>query len=226
VLAEPSLADDVLRLLPRARPGTSDEERIALLRGAVAALARPQVATARRLFLKLDCWHLFALPLIRRAFPGVPCVFLYRHPLPVIVSLLRQPSLTLVRGTLSAAELGLPDRDRDLLGREAHAAAVVGALFRAADRFRDAFTPVAYEQLPDFVWAAMPGTDYCAEDRARLVAAAALDAKNPTRRFIADTAAKLAAASPAARAASARWAEPDYERWLRGGGARPPETAA
>jgi hypothetical protein len=223
VASEPPIIDDILRTVRR-DPAVTDERRIAWLHGAVHALGRSG-GGADRFFVKLDCWHLFELPLLRRAFPGVPFVFLYRHPLPVIVSLLRQPSLALVRGTLSADELGLPDRDRDLLGREEHAAAILGALFRAAAEFRDAFIPVAYEQLPAFVWESMPGAVFCADDRARLQAAAAFDAKNPAQRFVADSAAKLAAASPAARAASARWAEPHYERWLRGLGSRPLETA-
>ena len=44
----------------------------------VAALGQPQHPEERALFLKLDAWHTLELPLLQRAFPGVPWVFLYR----------------------------------------------------------------------------------------------------------------------------------------------------
>lgn len=212
VASEPPILDDILRL-HRADAGVTEADQIAWLHGAVAALRQMQPG-ARRFFVKLDCWHLFALPLLQRAFPGVPRVFVFRHPLPVLVSLMRTPSLALVRGTLTAEELGLPDAERDGLPPEEHAAAVLGALFRAAARQREALVPVAYEELPDFVWAGMPGGDFTAEEHALLRETAGFDAKNPTRRFVADEAQKIAAASEALRAASARRAEPAYRAWL------------
>ena len=211
VVAEAPVIDDILRA-PRLDPRVSDEDRIAWLRGAVAALG--QRAGADRFFVKLDCWSLFELPLIRRAFPGVPCVFVYRQPLEVLVSLLRQPSLTLVRGTVTPAQLGLSETERDSLPAGEHAAAILGAFFREARERRGELWPVAYEQLPAFAWEAMPGFAPTAAERTVMQAASLRSAKNPAVPFAPDALAKRREASPALRAASARWAEPPYARWL------------
>lgn len=209
VLAEPPLADDVLRL-PRARPGTTDAERIALLRGAVAALARPHAATARRLFVKLDAWHLFELPLVRRAFPRTPLVFLHRDPIEVLVSLQRQPSLTLVRDTVLPEQLGLTRAERDALPPLEHAAAILGAFFRAGSANRGELHVVGYEELPRFVWESWPGCAFDSAERAALATAAQQDAKHSGAAFRPDSASKRAAASPELLAAAEKWALPAY----------------
>ena len=213
VLAEPPLADELLRL-PLVRPETTDEERIALLRGAVAALARPHAATARRLFVKLDSWHLFELPLVRRAFPRTPCVLLHRHPVEVLVSLVRRPSLTLVRDTVRPEQLGLTRAERDALPPVAHAAAILGAFFRTALTHHDELLAVDYASLPQFVWTAWPGCCFDPAEREALAIAARRDAKNPAQDFQGDSTGKRAAATPELLAAAGRWTLPHYRAFL------------
>jgi hypothetical protein len=213
VLAEPPLVDELLRL-HRLRPDVTDDERTALVRGAVAGLARPHAAHSRRLFVKLDSWHLFLVPLVRLAFPSTPFVFLHRHPLEVLASLVRRPSLTLVRDTITPAQLQLSAAERDRLTPAEYAAAVLGAFFRTATVHRDAFTVVAYEQLPEFVWSRWPGGEFDGSERAALAAAARRDAKNPEQVFVPDAATKRREISDELRAAAERWVLPDYERFL------------
>ncbi|MDD2764285.1 MAG: sulfotransferase [Opitutaceae bacterium] len=213
VASEPQIIDEILRLNQRV-PEVNDDDRIAWLRGAVHALGQRPADGGERLFVKLACWHVFSLPLIQRAFPGVPMLFVFRDPVEVLVSLMRMPSLAIVRDTVTPGQLGLTTAIRDALSREEHAAAVLGALFRAAREHRDALVPVDYERLPEVVWEVIPGCSFTGDERARLQAAAAFDAKNPAQRFTPDTAAKRKEASPAILAAVARWAEPHYARWL------------
>jgi len=213
VLAEPPLADEILRL-SRSRPATTDEERIAWLRGAIAALARPHAATSRRLFVKLDCWHIFDLPLVRRAFPHTPLLFVHRDPVEVLVSLQRMPSLTLVRDTVLPAQLGLARDQRDALTPIEHAAAILGAFFRTAQEHHRELVPVAYTQLPNFVFDSLPGCSFDPAERDTLAAAARRDAKSPGVTFAPDGARKRAEATPELLAAAARWTLPDYEAFL------------
>lgn len=213
VLAEPPLADEILRL-PRVRLETTESERIAWLRGAIAALARPHAATSRRLFVKLDCWHIFELPLVRRAFPRTPLLFLHRHPLEVLASLLRQPSLTLVRDTVLPEQLALPRAERDALSPVEHAAAILGAFFRTAHAHRAQLHVVAYEQLPVFIWESLPGCTFDAAERTALAQAAQRDAKNPGATFQPDSARKRAAASPEVHAALEQWTLRHYQAFL------------
>ncbi len=213
VISEAPVLDDILQA-PRHDPRITDDERVAWLRGAVNALTQRRHPEEERAFVKLDCWSIFDLPVIRRAFPGVPLLFVHRHPVEVLVSLMRMPSMTLIRDTVTPEQLGLSSAERDALSREEHAAAILGALFREAGRHRAALVPVAYQQLPDLVWEGMPGCTFTHEDRALLQAASARDAKNPGQSFASDVADKRREASPALLSAAARWAEPHYARWL------------
>ena len=62
------------------------EQRIEWLRGVVSALGQPRLGTEKHLFIKFDAWKVLDLPLIRRAFPAVPWIFLYRDPVEVLTS--------------------------------------------------------------------------------------------------------------------------------------------
>src|SRR5678816_558328 len=63
-----------------------EERRIAWLRWIVNALAQRRRPAEEFFFIKLDAWHVLHLPLIQRAFPNTPWVFLYRDPIEVMVS--------------------------------------------------------------------------------------------------------------------------------------------
>src|SRR5205823_6164768 len=60
----------------------------ATLREAVLALGgRP----GGPYFVKFSSWNVLYFPLVRAAFPGVPWVFVYRHPVDVMVANLAKP---------------------------------------------------------------------------------------------------------------------------------------
>lgn len=86
VASEPQIIDDILRAARR-DPRVSDDELRDWLCGAVRALRQPNAVAVERLFIKLDAWHILSLPLLRRVFPGVPCYFVFRDPVEVMVSL-------------------------------------------------------------------------------------------------------------------------------------------
>ncbi len=214
VASEPPILNDLLRLELPESPIT-DNERISFLRGIANTLSQPPAGGAERLFLKLDCWHLFSLPLLQRAFPDASLIFVYRDPLEVLVSLMRRPSLTIVRGTVSPDQLGITAEVRDLLSSEEHAAAILGAFFRTASLHRRHLIPISYEALPETALHTLaPAFGFTATERNQMIAAALHDAKNPAERFVPDSARKRQAASVAVRAAFERWTKQSYERWL------------
>jgi len=215
VVSEPPILDDLLRT-SRVDPRVTDDERIAWLRGAVRALGPADSGGgggARRLFVKLDSWHVHALPLLLRAFPEVPRLFVYRDPIEVLVSLMRVPSLTIVRGTVTPEELGVSEAERDRWTREEHAAAILGSFFRVARAYRSSLVPVAYDELPDRVWGALDALGWSDTDLVAMRAAAAFDAKRPGERFTPDAEAKRRGASPAIVAAVKRFTADEYARW-------------
>lgn len=210
VVSEAPIIDDLLRRTP----DVDDTHRIAWLRGAMAAFVRSQAAPPERLIVKLDCWHIFQLPLLRRAFPETPFLFVHRDPVEVLVSLMAMPSVTLIRDTVSPAQLGLSEGERDRLSREEHAAAILGAFFREAAAHREEFSAIAYRDLPDAALTALPGVAFTGEAQGLMRAAALRNSKAPEQLFTPDAERKRRETSPVLLSAAVRWALPAYEGWL------------
>jgi hypothetical protein len=183
VISEPPAVDHVLHHRDSAR-----------LRTIVGALGQPAEAETRY-FLKLDCWHIRDYELIREAFPNTPAVFLYRDPLEVIVSQMRNPG----EWTSSYG-----------VDREACIAELLGEMMQAALRHSDSLRLVEYTALPDAVFG-MFGLEWTPAQMERMRHAARLDAKTPALEFQSDSAAKRSAASDRVRAAAAKVA-PLFER--------------
>jgi hypothetical protein len=114
------------------RAHASEADRIAWLRALISVLGRNGTRGKRHLFVKFDAWHILDLPLIRLAFPGVPCVFLYRDPAAVIASQLRMPGLQMIPGMIDPSIVGLDLAGLLALDREEQCARMIGAIYAAA----------------------------------------------------------------------------------------------
>jgi hypothetical protein len=206
-----SEAEPVDTLL-RGFPGLREEERTAALRGLLGALGRPRNPGERHLVFKLDAWSALQLPLLRRAFPGVPWAFVYRDPVEVLVSHQRQPGRHMVPGLLQPP---LPGLDPAGIPREEYAARVLAAIVEAVlEEHRPGESLlVAYPELPGAVTSLLDhfGIETGDEDEVRLREAAARDAKDPARRFEPDGAAKQAEVAPIIRTHASRL-EPLFAR--------------
>ena len=209
VLSEPLLVNDVLRA-----PGTNDE-RVRRLRLAISALGRPRRGDERGYVLKLDAWATHDLPLLRRAFPATPWLFLARDPLEVLVSHRWQAGMHMLPSVVAPELFGLDLLEAGTMPFEDYGAFVLGAICRQALAHRDdGALFLDYRELPGAVhdrildWF---GLECSAAERAAMQAASRRDAKSPTRPFADDTAAKAQAVTPALRAAVDRWARPAYD---------------
>lgn len=107
VLSEPAPFDEMLQFCT-VRTDIPLTTRITLLRSMAAALASERGTPLRRRFLKTDCWHAGALPLLRAAFPETPWIFLYRDPIEVLMSHERMPGGQTLPGP-HAALVGITD---------------------------------------------------------------------------------------------------------------------
>jgi hypothetical protein len=102
-----------------------------------AALGRPRAGCEARYFVKLDAWHALELPLLRRAFPDVPRVFLHRDPVEVMASHQRQTAAQMLPGIVPPERVGLDPASADLMSRDAYAAHLLAGICEAARRARD-----------------------------------------------------------------------------------------
>ncbi len=212
VLSEPQIVNDVLRT-----PGGEDE-RVRRLRLVIGALGRRRRGDERAYVLKLDAWATHDLPVFRRAFPDTPWLFLSRDPAEVLVSHRRQAGMQMLPTVVPPELFGLDFASATTMPFEDYGAFVLGAVCRQALAYRDERALfLDYRELPGAFgrildWFGIACSD---AERAAMDAASRRDAKNPTRVFADDTAAKAQTATPELRAAVDRWARPPYEELLR-----------
>jgi hypothetical protein len=143
VLSEPPIVDEVLLLtLP-------DEEKVQLLRQVLRTLGQARSGEDRHFFIKYDSWNLPWLPLIREAFPAVPCFFIYRRPIEILWSHHRQRGSQMVPGLRDLMHLNIeldrfPPADLD-----AFAAGVLESIFTQALPHvqRGNLIPLVYHRL-------------------------------------------------------------------------------
>ncbi|HEV2674548.1 MAG TPA: sulfotransferase [Aliidongia sp.] len=211
-ISEASPVDAILR--PDLGPaGTSDEERVRLLRGVIGAFGQRRAGDERRLFVKFDCWHTLNLALIRRAFPTVPWLFLYRDPVEVLVSQMKQRGVQTVPGMIRPELFGIDFAAAVQMPGPDYCAQVLAALCRAALDHAKAGLLVNYSELPDAFWTRISrhfGTEWAVSERALMAETLTFDSKSPSFAFVPDVVEKQRKAPPAFRAAAERWLGPVY----------------
>ncbi|HEY1607266.1 MAG TPA: hypothetical protein VGF77_16885 [Allosphingosinicella sp.] len=184
--------------------GTPDP--VAILRAMIGAFGR---RGGRPFVVKTGFWQALALPLYRRAFPSVPWLFLFREPVEILVSQLRErgPETMPLVSPIPGIDPAAPDADQIAQALAAVCEAAADTAVSEGGLFVD------HADLPEAVFTAiLPHFGMDAEDaRAAMAAAARRDAKNPSAAFEPDGAAKRAQADARLRAAAGRLG-PVYER--------------
>lgn len=156
-LSEPIIVDQALSL-------TEDwptDRRIALLRDVIGASAQPRRPTERHLIIKMVVVMNTELGPFSLAFPKVPWIFVYRDPVEIMVSVLRQPP-GFVRywrqNRAHAAErFGVPAMANRAMSMEEFVARALGRFCALAVEASKLASPgqclaVSYRRLPDAIW--------------------------------------------------------------------------
>jgi hypothetical protein len=191
-ISEAASIDAVVQL-NRAGPDLPGDQHAQALAAMVAAYGRWRAGNERHYVIKLDSWHTLALPLFARAFPSTPWVFLYRDPVEVLVSQMREPGTQMVAEMVPPSLYGIDTVAG--VSREEYRARVLGKICGAVvDRFgAGGGLLVNYRELPEALFTRiLPhfGIDCDESERAAMRAVAQYDAKVPGIEFAADTAAK------------------------------------
>jgi hypothetical protein len=205
--------------------GSADRTRELLysvfVRGAVNALGQARTGSETRYFVKYSCTSVLQLARIRRIFPDVPWVFVYRDPVEVIVSNLENPPDWMKiesNRIMAAAFSGASDDEIDLMSPEEFCARVVGRFYAsAADLVDSSSVLLNYEDLSlDRLSSVIKffGVTPTAHEREALRQVLSVYGKdaNLQRPFSVDSQAKQASASDAVRAMAERWAIQPYNR--------------
>jgi len=187
VLSEPQPFDALLRL--RGRLADLNEETLAgWLRAMIRATVRPR-PDANRLFVKFYAWHVLELPLIARAFPEVPWIFVFREPRAVLGSQAKSPGAEVVAGTIDPRLLEIdPSAAFQSIPSAEYVARTLSAFCTAAlsnkELGRSAF--IDYATLPDIVLSGLAeffGVAPTAEEAKRMLEVTRLDPKDESEVF-------------------------------------------
>jgi hypothetical protein len=205
VISEAPAIDDVIQA-----------GRVDWLRSVVLALGQPHQGNEDRYFVKLDCWNIHKLSLIRAAFPDTPWIFLFRDPLEVMASHLRMPGRQMA-GLIDPERLGMRPGEVAVHRREEWCARVLANILRSALEHRHDPTGLFldYRQLPEAVWGVVAAhfhMQFDGEELATLRQKAQFNAKEPHMFFEADSERKRRDVSPLAQEIAAQLLDPLYRR--------------
>ncbi|CAN5340800.1 sulfotransferase family protein [soil metagenome] len=194
-------------------PGLSLDIHARVLRAVVAALGRNRTGHDRRFVIKLDAWHMMALPLFRATFPDTPWAFMYRDPVEVMVSQKRQAGVMAVPGEVPPATFGIDQQGEDSI--LAYGAKVLGRICQAAieGMAGGGGMLINYREMPDAVPERMLdhfGIATDDADRAAMYAATKFDVKSQGQSFTPDSARKHAEATPEVLAVVERYLATPY----------------
>jgi hypothetical protein len=214
VASEPAPLDAILRV-HLYRPGISRETQVQWVRAMAAALGQPR-AGEQALYIKLDCWHVHQMDLVREAFPTVPWVFLYRDPVEVMVSQERMPAAWAIPGMLHPLALQLQWSDWDPSQTDVYRARALANICEGglkAVQDDPGGLLVNYSELPDAMYGRLLGHfGLTQEDIPAMQQRAQRSAKSPTESFSSDRESKQAEALDRLRAVVAEHLQPVYDQ--------------
>ena len=214
VISEASVIDKIVRA-ETFFSAVRDEQKVVWLRWLIGALAQPRAARETNFFVKFDSWAALDLPLIERAFPGVPWIFLYRNPVEVIVSNLREPGAQMIPGAIAKIFPGLNLTEILQFSTEERCARTIAAFCSAAidhAASRNALF-INYSEFPAAVLDRIcPHFNVAVEPEQieKMRHATKSHAKKPQLPFAPDAAEKRGEASQAARDAAEEFVVPLY----------------
>ena len=135
-----------------ARPLEASEENLHAFRNLVLAMARRRNADELYSFVKFISWNTLYMDFAMQAFPQVPSVFLYRDPVEVIASVLRETSAVMwAKGRRQAGFLtGLDWQDTVDMGNVEYLARIFARYLELADAASGRIAHVNYVDInPD-----------------------------------------------------------------------------
>ena len=213
VISEAAPVDSIISLKD---PSVTDDIRGNWLRWMMDAFGRQRHETERRLFVKFDSWSTLELEVIKQIFPDVPWIFLYRNPVEVIVSHMRQRGSQMVPGTLTDILPGVTLAETLEMPPEEYCAKILARICTAALQHDDDENGlmVNYDQLPEALTGVIAehfSISFTQDELDKINDAAKFNAKTPQMFFEPDSAGKQTEASSSARHAAAKWVEPLYK---------------
>lgn len=225
VLSEANAIEKLLaRFITDAGKGDVKESVYSVLvRGVVHALGQRRNGNEQHLFVKFSCCNFSQIERIRRIWPRVPWIFLYRDPIETVVSNITDVPPWLVDNDrrMLASITGASTSEIAAMPLEELCSRTVGSLYSMAYRVANGSSLLLnYNQLSVPVICGVLRFFRISPSREEMeaitrVSRAYSKQTSQTREFIADTEAKQQLASDLVRKAVGRWALEPYQQLER-----------
>ena len=222
VLSETPPLDKLLARLITDAPESSTKSSLysVFIRGVVHALAQRRLGTEQHLFIKFACCSFSQIERIRRIWPNVPWLFLYRDPIETIVSNTTSVPPWLVDDDrrVLASITSVSPAEVAAMSLEELCARTIGSLYSTAHRLaNDGGMLLNYSQLSVPVISSVLkffNVTPSSEERETIARTSRTYSKetSATHAFVADADAKQQQASSVVREVAAAWAIEPYRR--------------
>lgn len=211
VISEAAVIDKIIRA------DVQREKKIVWLRWMINALGQQRFVTEEHFFLKFDSWSVLDLALIEQAFPETRWIFLYRNPVEVIVSNLRNPGMQMIPGAIREIFPQMDLMEVLQFSTEERFARTIAAFFEAA--LKNSVNPngkfINYNQLPAAVTNEICkhfGVSFTDQEIEKMLEKSRFNAKKPNTEFVADTAQKRTEADSEVIRFAREIVDPLYEK--------------
>ena len=220
VLSEANAIDKLIARFVTDNDGIKDSLYSVFLRGVVRALGQRRNGNEQHLFVKFACCSFAQIERIKRIWPHVPCVFLYRDPIETMVSNLANvpPWLLDNDRRVLAAIVGTSPNAVTEMSLEELCARTIGSLYSKAQSLANENSMLLnYNQLSIPVISSVLKffkVSPAAEELETIARASSVYSKevSGTRTFTADADAKQKLASDRVREMAAAWAIEPYRQ--------------
>ena len=187
------------------------------LKSMISIFGRRRHLEERNYFVKFDAWNILDIAFVRQVFPDVPWIFLYRRPVEVIVSQMRQRGSHMVPGAMEQLLPEMSLAEALQIPAEEYCAKIIAKFCEAAfeNRFDEKGLLVNYTQLPEAVTGVIAKhfhLSFSPDELDQMNVTTQFDAKTPQLSFEPDGERKRSEATEAAREAAATWIEPLYQK--------------
>lgn len=223
VVAEAAVVDKLISrfFTDTDESGTKELLYSVFLRAAISALGQRRFGSERHYFVKFASTSTLQFARIRRIWPNVPAVFLFRDPIEVMVSnMTTVPEWMIVETNpaTAAAIIGVNREELTNMGNEEFCARALGRYYAAAEAISDErtllvsyddLTPQLLPRLVEFF-----GVRLSDEESDAIIESTRFHSKNAAGRssFFDDSQAKRAKATPLIQEMAARWASSSYRK--------------